>query len=136
MTNIVSLRIGLIVGTVLALAVTAAVGRDLSVPGGDLDRALKSYIAQTGVQLVFSTSAVKGVQTKGAISSSSDDDALAKILSGTGFVARRDEGIITIVRGEQRSDDAPVMHIAMRGRAHRWRHFARNRDRHLIENWR
>ncbi len=113
--NIKSLRIGLIVGTLLALELTAAIGRDLDVPGGDLAQALKSYIAQTGVQLVFSTTAVKGVKTNGAVNSSSDDDALARILSGTGFVARRDEGVITIVRGEQSSDDAALMHIASAG---------------------
>lgn len=112
MTNTQILRTALVASTALALTLTTAMGRELDVPSGDLDQALKSYIAQTGVQLVFSTDAVRGVKTKGAISSFSTDDALTKILSGTGFVAHRDEGVITIVREQQSTNDVLMIQVA------------------------
>ncbi|HEY5236880.1 MAG TPA: TonB-dependent receptor, partial [Rhizomicrobium sp.] len=92
--------------------VTAASGRNFDVPSGDLEQALKSYIAQTGVQLVFSASAVKGVRTNGAKSDVADETALSHILAGTGFVARHDGSVITIVRDARSSSNANVVEIA------------------------
>ncbi len=95
--------------SIVALA-NAASGRDLDVPGGDLEQALKSYISQTGVQLVFSTNAVRGVRTRGAKADASDEGALSRILAGTGFIARHDDGVITIVRDVRSSNDvSPVV---------------------------
>jgi outer membrane receptor protein involved in Fe transport len=99
--------------TILAgVLATAAAGRNFDVPSGDLEQALKSYIAQTGVQLVFSASAVKGVRTNGAKSDVADETALSHILAGTGFVARHDGGVITIVRDARTSSNASAMEIA------------------------
>jgi iron complex outermembrane receptor protein len=91
---------------------TAVSARNFDVPSGDLGQALKTYIAQTGAQLVFSTNAVKGVKTKGVTNNISDDAALSTILLGTGFVARRDDGVITIIRSDQSSLQPPNIELA------------------------
>src|SRR6185437_4991419 len=90
--------------TALALALTqAANAQDFNIPGGDLARALSAYTKQTGQSLVVSGDAVRGVQTRGARGNFSQDDALGRILAGTGFTIERDSGVIAIVRGERQS---------------------------------
>jgi len=74
-------------GTVLlASAATAA---DFNIPAGDLRSALRSYMAQSGRQLMFSDDAIGDAQSHGVHGTYSDDDALAHILQNTGFITKR-----------------------------------------------
>ena len=91
----------------------AALAENFNIPGGDLKSALDSYAKQAGVTLVYSGEAVKGAHTKGAKGDLSSDEALLRILSGTGFVAQRDSGVVEIVRRTSAAtDDLPATHIA------------------------
>src|SRR5580692_9654620 len=106
--------ISLIFGTAgLFFAASVALGEEFNILGGDLKSALDSYTRTTGVTLVYSGIAVKGTHTKGAKGDLSSDAALVEILSGTGFVPHHNsDSAITIVRSDQRSDDAVSVHIA------------------------
>jgi len=84
--------------TCIALLSSAASARDFNIPDGDLGRALNAYMAQSGAALVISLDAVKGVRTRGVKGDLPPDAALSQILSGTGFVAQRDSGVIAIIR--------------------------------------
>jgi len=85
-------------GTVVALPFTAASAANLDIPSSDLETALNAYTAQTGVPLALSATAVSKVRTKGVRGDFPADEALSRILAGTGFVAHRDSGLVTIVR--------------------------------------
>ncbi|HTO39582.1 MAG TPA: TonB-dependent receptor, partial [Rhizomicrobium sp.] len=88
-----------------ALGASAAAAGSFDIPGGELKAALDSYARQTGVSLVVSDAALKGVQTPGVRGQLSDDAALSRLLSGTGFAIRRyQNSAITLVR-EQRSEN-------------------------------
>ncbi len=103
------IRTGLIkaalMGSVCVIALAGEVSaRDFAVPGGSLESALTAYSMQTGVGLIVSDEAVKGIKTKGATGNLSDDAALSRILSGTGFVVHRHRsGKLGIARDEQSS---------------------------------
>jgi hypothetical protein len=72
-----------------AILAGGAMAQDFSIPGGDLETALNRYMIQTGVALTVSDSAIKGIHSNGASGNLSSDEALSKILTGTGFVTRR-----------------------------------------------
>ncbi len=95
-----SLFRALMAGSALAsVSATMAMAANFDVPGGDLNAALDAYIAQSGVQLLVPNAAVQGVYTKGAKGNLSDNEALSRILRGTGFVAKSDmSGAVGIVR--------------------------------------
>ncbi len=85
----------------------AAHAGNFNIPAGDLESALNVYTAQTGAALLVSNDAIKGIRSKGARGSLSDDAALTNILSGTGFTMRRQpSGAITIV--PNRSSNAEI----------------------------
>ena len=80
-------------------ACASANAADFNIPGGDLKGALDSYSRQTGVSLLYSDQAIRGMRSKGAKGDIAPDEALSRILSGTGFQIRRHDGsAITIVR--------------------------------------
>jgi outer membrane receptor protein involved in Fe transport len=89
----------------LATGVQAA---SLNIPGGDLGAALDSYMKQTGVSVIVSYSAVKGAQTRGVKGNLSADDALTKLLSGTGFVPRHQDGAVMIVPSSASQLETPM----------------------------
>src|SRR6185437_12114152 len=99
-----------------ALLSTTALAGQFSIAGGDLKDALNAYSVQSGLPLLVSTDAVKGIHSLGVHGSLSNDAALSRVLSGTGFVAERQPGgAIAIVRGERQSTNAielPPMQLA------------------------
>jgi iron complex outermembrane receptor protein len=98
---------------IVSCAAMTAFAETFNVPGGDLGAALGSYAKQAGVQLMVSDEAVKGVRTKGAKGDLSADDALIRILSGTGFVMHRhSSGAIAIVRDGRAETDLPSLNVA------------------------
>ena len=81
-----------------------AFAENFNIPGGDLAMALDLYTRQTGVALLVSDDAIRGIRTEGVVGALSADDALTHILSGTGFVMkRRNTGAITVVRAQSSS---------------------------------
>ena len=67
--------------------VTSAYAANFNIPNGDLETALDAFSAQTGIELIVSGAAVTGAHTKGATGVLTANEALTRILSGTGFVA-------------------------------------------------
>jgi len=93
---------------ILALA-TSSPAAEFDIPGGDLKAALDSYARQTGVSLLYSDQAIRGARSRGMQGSASADDALSRILSGSGFQVRRHQGsAVTIVRDEQSALDTSM----------------------------
>jgi iron complex outermembrane recepter protein len=88
---------------VSAFALSAvAHAENFNIPGGYLDSALDSYAAQSGARLAVVNDTVEGIRTRGVKGNLSKSVALARILSGTGFIAKADaSGVIGIVRQEQ-----------------------------------
>jgi outer membrane receptor protein involved in Fe transport len=91
---------------------SGASAESFNVPSGDLAQALDSYTKQSGVQLMISGDEVQGVRTKGVHGNLSADDALTRILAGTGFVVHRHpSGAVGIARETSANDivdDMPV----------------------------
>jgi len=82
-----------------ALMCTQASAEQFSIPAGDLKVALDAYAAQTGSSLIYVSSALRGARTQGVSANLPPDEALSRILSGSGFVMRRDaSGAIGIDR--------------------------------------
>ncbi len=79
----------ILVGTASVLFFAAAQAEDFDIPAGNLSAALDAYSAQTGISLMVSSDAVKGLHTKGVKGDLTANDALSRILSGTGFATRR-----------------------------------------------
>jgi iron complex outermembrane recepter protein len=78
-----------------------AYARPFDIPRGNLEQALDTYTAQTGLDIVVSTDQIRGIHSSGAKGDLADNVALARILSGTGFIVRQHPGgAIGIVRNE------------------------------------
>ena len=99
----------------LALA-TAAHAAEFNIPSGDLTAALSAYSAQSGVHLMVSTDAIRGLKTNGVKGELPPDKALARILSGTGLMPSSEiGGGVAIIRGGHSSDASdmlPAMQLA------------------------
>jgi len=104
-------RIGnrlLLATSALVLSSTGAWAGSFNIAGGDLKSALGAYAAQTGVPLMVSDDAIRGVHSTGARGDLSEEAALARILAGTGFVAEHHSGgTIAVVRDRSQSSAAP-----------------------------
>jgi iron complex outermembrane receptor protein len=108
-----AMRAALIGGaSTIALAVPALADQ-FDIPGGTLETALNLYTAQTGVSLVVSNDAIRGVRTRGVRGNLRADVALARILTDTGFVMHRHpDGAITVVRDAGSANAAPSERLA------------------------
>jgi outer membrane receptor protein involved in Fe transport len=85
-----------------------AIAESFNIPGGDLENALNIYVTQTGVHLIVSEDAIKGIQSRGVKGDLPTDQALSRILAGSGFTVRNESGVLAIVRGGQSSDASDV----------------------------
>ena len=92
-----------------SVALTASVGaraEDFNIPGGDLETALDAYARVTGVELIVSNQAIRGIHSPGVRGTLSSDAALSHLLAGTHFVPHRDAtGAIAIMPGDARSEN-------------------------------
>ncbi|OOG61311.1 hypothetical protein B0E46_15065 [Rhodanobacter sp. B04] len=93
--------------TLLALACSASVAayaqadtvRQIRIPPGDLVAALDSLAAQSGAQFIYQADQLKGLHTQGVNGALSTDDALKRLLDGTGFTVHRDpSGAVVILK--------------------------------------
>src|ERR1700681_4540039 len=101
---------------VVAIAAPAqAQNQHFQIASGDLGPALDAYIHQSGRPLIYRVDDVRGVHSPGVQGEMSADDALAALLSGTGFSSRTDSsGAVAIVRDYQPlGDDRPLSEIVV-----------------------
>jgi iron complex outermembrane receptor protein len=119
------LKIGTAIGGLLFA--TFAQAESFNIPRGDLKSALDNYTTQTGTPLLYVTKAVEGVRTGGVSGDVNPEQALTRILSGTGFVVHRDSsGVLAIVRSsssrnEETPRSVPSNSPRPHPRAHRWK---------------
>jgi iron complex outermembrane recepter protein len=100
-------------GAVLAVFSAGAWATELNIPAGDLAAALDTYSVKTGIHLLYADDSVRGVRTKGASGDLSSNEALLRILAGTGFITHKHaDGTITVIRDSQASTDLPTMNMA------------------------
>ena len=88
-------------------AIGQASAKDFNIPSGDLKTVLDTYAAQAGIPLIYSGAIVKGTHSNGASGNLSEDAALSRILSGTGFIIHRESDAIAIVRERSSEIEAP-----------------------------
>src|SRR5258708_1050441 len=102
----------ILAATVCVVAIAAptqAQNQRFQIAPGDLGQALDAYIHQSGRQLIYRVDDVRCVHSPGVQGEMSADDALAALLSGTGFSSRSDSsGALAIVRA-----DAPLSEIVV-----------------------
>jgi iron complex outermembrane receptor protein len=109
MRKFISFRPTLLGGICAMLLMSLAHAENFNIPRGDLDSALEAYMTQSGVTLVMSNEAVRGIKSPGVKGNLSSTDALVRILNGTGFVpSHNSSGVIEIVRGERSSDSSDI----------------------------
>ena len=85
-------------GVCAAALASGAFADEFNIPSGDLKAALNAYSARTRVALIYLDDDVKGVRSRGAQGDLSANDALSRILAGTGFVVHRHtSGAIAVV---------------------------------------
>jgi len=106
-----------LLGGVCAVCFAApATAENFNIPSGDLENALNIYVTQTGVHLIVSEDAIRGVRSRGVKGDLPADQALSRILAGSGFTIRNESGVLAVVRGGQSSDASEVqlqpMHLA------------------------
>jgi iron complex outermembrane receptor protein len=84
----------------LAAQAQAAPGR-IDLPAGELTTALNTLAKQSGTQLVYRADQLKGRRTTGVQGATSTDQALDRLLQGSGFQAKRDaSGAVLIVQAD------------------------------------
>jgi hypothetical protein len=92
-------------GALLAMPPAAlALAREFDVAGGALKPALDTFIAQSGVQLIYKVEDVKELSTRGVKGSIAPEAALDRLLEGTRLRIRRgqDGAMVLIAPGERR----------------------------------
>ncbi len=91
----------------LAAQAQAAPGR-IDLPAGELTVALNTLAKQSGTQLVYRADQLKGRRTTGVQGATSTDQALDRLLQGSGFAAKRDaSGAVLIVQADATPRRAP-----------------------------
>src|SRR5258708_7987985 len=116
----------ILAATVCVVAIAAPTqvqvqNQHFQIASGDLGQALDAYIHQSGRQLIYRVDDVRGVHNPGVQGEMSADDALAALLSGTGFSSRTDSsGALAIVRDYRPlGDDRPLHEIVVTATAGR-----------------
>jgi outer membrane receptor protein involved in Fe transport len=78
--------------------------RQIDIPAGELVTALDSLARQSGAQFIYQADQLKGLRTGGVHGALSADQALGRLLAGTGFTIQRDDsGAVVIVKGASQS---------------------------------
>lgn len=103
-------KIRILRATLLALACSASLSvlaqtetpKTVDVPAGDLAVAVETLRKQTGGEILYRADQLKGLRTKGVKGTLSTEDALDRLLQGTGYRLHRDEsGAVVIVKAAQ-----------------------------------
>jgi iron complex outermembrane receptor protein len=98
-----------LVGLCQADNVKAAIRKSTNIPAEELGSALQTLAKDYDFQVLYRTEIVSNVRTQGAIGEFTPDDALKKLLSGTGLTYKYlDEKTVTIVsRDSSQAADSP-----------------------------
>src|ERR1700675_3603202 len=89
---------------IVAPAPAQAQNQRFQIASGDLEQALDAYVHQSGRQVIYRVDDVRGVHSPGAQGEMPAADALAALLSGTGFSSRSDSsGAVAIFRNNTHS---------------------------------
>lgn len=99
------LAVGLALGAALLALPTAALAlaREFDVAGGALKPALDTFIAQSGVQLIYKVEDVKDLSTRGIKGRIAPDAALDRLLEGTRLRIRRgQDGAMVLIAPAER----------------------------------
>jgi iron complex outermembrane recepter protein len=75
---------------VFAYSVQAQEAKRISIPAGDLQTALEALGQQSGAELVYQTSELKGLRTKGVSGNLTAKEAAEKLVAGTPLTVRTD----------------------------------------------
>jgi len=82
-----------------AASASGSAASRVDIPAGDLIAALDNLAQQTGAQFVYRADQLRGARTAGVHGDLSTDAALAVLLQGSGFAARKDaSGAVVIVK--------------------------------------
>ncbi|HVZ70447.1 MAG TPA: TonB-dependent receptor, partial [Rhizomicrobium sp.] len=104
-----SYKKALMASAVFVAFATSAKAETFNIPAGSLDAALNAYAVQTGTTLLVSNDAIKGIRSRGASGSLSQDQALTRLLSGTGFIVHHTpSGALAIVPDRSSATEAYV----------------------------
>lgn len=92
----------------LSAQAQVAPGR-IDLPAGELATALNTLAKQSGTQLVYRADQMKGRRTTGVQGAANTDQALERLLKGSGFEAKRDaSGAVLIVQAAATPRRAPA----------------------------
>ena len=109
MNRLKTLKAAWIASAALLCSVNGAFAGEFNIPAGDLKAALNTYMSQTGVELIYPEDQMGGLRTKGAAGALAPEDALGRILKGTGFSMHHESGAIAIVRDRSSLNSANVV---------------------------
>ncbi len=101
-----------LVGTSCFAIHVSALAQDFNIPAGGLENALSAYTSQTGLQLLYPDSLIRGARTPGVKGDMAADAALVRLLKGTGLSIHRESSAIVIMRAPSSESsglsDAPI----------------------------
>ncbi len=93
------LLLSLACSAALAAHAQAPASTRVDIPAGDLASALDAYARQSGTQILYRADQLQGTRTAGASGDLSPQQALDRLLRGSGFSARHDaSGAVVIVQ--------------------------------------
>lgn len=96
----------------------ASIRKDLNIPAGDLSPALQTLAKDYDFQVLYRTELVSNVRTTGAAGALTSEEALARVLSGTGLAYKYlDPQTVTITAAPSSGAAAPVSDNADRSSA-------------------
>jgi len=95
------LRLGLLSATSLICLTNVTQASSFNIPSGDMERALRAYMTQSGVQVFVPDEAIRGIRANAVKGELSPDEALSRLLSGTGLAIHHEGSAVGIVRADQ-----------------------------------
>jgi iron complex outermembrane receptor protein len=96
--------------SVIAPSIAAASAFDI--PAEDMDHALRTYMVQSGLQVFVPDDVVKGLRSNPVKGNLPADEALVRILYGTGLSVHHEDGIVAIVRNHSAMNDTTQIRVA------------------------
>ncbi len=93
---------------VVSSAMTADQSKRFSIPAGSLAKALTSFGAQSGKQVSVETSVIQGLSSPGVVGRMTAQQALTRLLAGTGLTYRLLGNVVTLVKASANITLGPV----------------------------
>ncbi len=93
-------------------AASQAMAGSFNIPAGDLGAALAAYTKQAGVTIMYAADEMKGINSRGVQGDFSSDEALTKILSGSGFSMQRQGAAFEIIRKRSSAHEIQSLQLA------------------------